>query len=335
MTQTEHSLPGIDDWERSVDRFIEYLPKSVDRWVIWAEPVHEKIVRSLDSRLRISHRFILGEANPADVAACAREYRDRDDVGLVSFTVRDARAQQRHDGYAEALQHFTFWPPSRVRLCLDVWDANFAALFAEDPRALADRCGRMYEALRPEPRLHYERIPGGPRLDFDCTGSEWTSYDGIEERSDYILPIGEVASLPDSVDGVLDIDGWLIGTIPFGLKYGRITPGDLVIHFEGGRISRVTGANTALCDDLRAALDAVPGLNLVGELGIGQSLAATQAARTHRVGCRWHERSFGVHIGLGAELPEAADPEHRSTTHHLDIVLAAGRLTGTVPLLEW
>ena len=67
------------------------------------------------------------------------------------------------------------------------------------------------------------------------------------------------------------------------------------------------------------------GLRRVAELGIGQSKAVARAAHKEQVGCLWHERHFGVHLGLGAGLHEAPG---RVTQHHLDIVLANGALAG-------
>ena len=51
-------------------------------------------------------------------------------------------------------------------------------------------------------------------------------------------------------------------------------------------------------------------------------------------GCLWHERHFGVHLGLGAGLHE---PQGRVTQHHLDLALATGTLAGQTgrALVRW
>jgi hypothetical protein len=57
------------------------------------------------------------------------------------------------------------------------------------------------------------------------------------------------------------------------------------------------------------------------------------------IGYRWHERHFGLHLGLGAELPEfLAAGARRTTGHHLDLVLRRGLLRSSLQgetLLEW
>jgi hypothetical protein len=117
------------------------------------------------------------------------------------------------------------------------------------------------------------------------------------------------------------------------LKYGRIHHEDLILHFKDRQVFKVTGVHQRLCADFETALLNLPGLRYVAELGVGQSHAITQAAKYQTTGCLWHERYFGVHLGLGAELLK---PNQRITTHHLDLVLATGRLRGrSGVLMEW
>jgi hypothetical protein len=85
-------------------------------------------------------------------------------------------------------------------------------------------------------------------------------------------------------------------------------------------------------------LSRLPGLQLVNEVGIGQLKGVTTAAKKHKVGYHWHERHFGLHLGLGAELDESDAPGGiRATGHHLDIVLESGRLINSrsMDVLSW
>lgn len=81
----------------------------------------------------------------------------------------------------------------------------------------------------------------------------------------------------------------------------------------------------------------MPGLQVVSEVGIGQSKAIAKAATKQRLGYQWHEPHFGLHLGMGAELSELQDPRLRTTGHHLDIVLSSGHLSGSdcANLLSW
>lgn len=330
-----HSAINMSNWDRAIDHFLDYLPNMVSRWIVLLElPAHQQIAKSLIPRLALCELFVLGETDPIRVLEIGRERASVEDVGVIEFLIKDGTSRYRdyHDGLLE----FSYWPCHRVKLCLDSWDDNFSLLFAENPHILEERCHRMRDRLRGESLLECDNgDPTRTTVLLDCTGAEWTTYSGFEEF-DYTLPTGETACLPRSVNGVMDLEGWIVGTIPFGLKYGRIHRGDLVLHFENRQVRKVTGNHRRLCADFEAALLKLPGLRSVVEVGVGQSLAVTQAARAQTTGCLWHERYFGVHLGLGAELPETYDADQRITSHHLDLVLETGTLRGQGGvLMEW
>jgi len=242
------------------------------------------------------------------------------------------------DDPATALSVFTPWPPNRARICFDVADSNFSDLFSEPPNQVRRRCLSLKRRLDENTDFEYLATAADSNaLRIDCKGSQWTIYSGMEDF-DYILPSGEITCLPQSLNGRLAVAGWVIGTIPFGLKYGYIPAGALILSFENRRITSVKGNNRLLCADIDAALSRVPGLQLVNEVGIGQLKGVTSAAKKHKVGYHWHERHFGLHLGLGAELDESEAPGGiRATGHHLDIVLESGRLVNSrsVDVLKW
>jgi leucyl aminopeptidase (aminopeptidase T) len=323
-------------WERALGNFIGYLPDGLAHWVVALElPAHTKIAQLLIPRLGSTEVFVLGESPPAAVAKAGHEYLARHDVGFLEFAVNDGGHQHTEVEYANALMSFAQWPRSRIKLCFDVWDTNFPILFAESAHALKERCHAIRTRLDTTDVLSYNVERDRSRLTLDCGGSKWVEYNGIEEF-DYLLPSGEVACLPTSVTGTADLDGWIIGTVPFGLKYGRIHRGDLRITFTKRVITRISGRNTELCADLNMALERVPGLRSVAEVGIGQSRAVARAVHLHEAAYQWHERHLGLHLGLGAELAETFDANERSTGHHLDLVFATGTLVDeTGVLLAW
>jgi hypothetical protein len=325
------------NWDCAIDHFLEYLPDKVSSWIVLLElPAHQQIAKSLIPRLELSELFVLGETDPIRVLEAGREHALIEDCGVIEFIIKDGTSRYRGQDYHDALLEFSYWPCHRVKLCLDIWDDNFSLLFAEAPHVLEKRCYAMSERLMVESLLECENEDAArtPML-LDCTGAAWTTYSGFEEF-DYILPTGEIACLPQSVNGVIALQGWIVGTIPFGLKYGRIHHGDLILHFKDRQVFKVTGNHRRLCADFETALLKLPGLRYVAEVGVGQSLAVTQAVRYQTTGCLWHERYFGVHLGLGAELSETFDTDQRITSHHLDLVLATGRLRGQCGILmEW
>jgi hypothetical protein len=326
----------VHDWERAVANFLRYLPQSVERWVVALEPpAHERIAQNLTPRLPSAEVVVLDDMSPAGIRDLVDAQGTRPDVGFLEFSVNTGQLwdNERREAMTELAAG---WPRDRVKRCFDVWDANFTALFAEDPVEVSQRCYALRDAVTAHPLLEYHNPRNlTSRLSFGCAGAAWTAYTGFE-AFDHILPSGEVSCLPRSVTGRLEVQGWIVGTIPFGLKYGYVRRGDLALAFDGGQVTAVTGRNRPLCADLDKAFAKLAGLCSVGELGIGQSTAVAGAAMLHEAAYHWHERHFGIHLGLGVELPEANDPERGGTAHHLDIVLATGALiAGSDVLAEW
>jgi leucyl aminopeptidase (aminopeptidase T) len=314
-----------ENWDRAVGHFRQSLPSGISDWIILAEAgAHGAIIGSLRDELSVAEVVVLGQDPPERLTSAAAQYARQVSTGLLDFAL--AGADVRYGGqYQPGLAMLSEWPARRCRLCVDVWDENFAELFAEPPGDVTERCAAMAAKLRGKGRLTYTGRGNG-QLEFDCSASEWIIYSAAEDY-DYTLPSGEIACLPGSVDGRADVDGWLVGTIPFGPKYGHIATGDLALSFRAGQITAVHGGRQDLCADVERVLDRDPGLRAVGELGLGQSLAVRAARDLHPRGCMWHEKILGLHLGLGAELPETSDIRDRVTGHHVDVVFAAGSLS--------
>jgi hypothetical protein len=332
-------LNHLSHRDRELDNFLAYLPQGVDHWIVVYEgSFHRGIVSRLKSRLKSAEFFNLEEEAAPFIEEIGNSNRDNERVGFLEFVIRyPASIYDGQSPGAEGLGAFVSWPLNRVKFCFDVTDNNFNDLFSEAPEEVATRCSKLRDRLAEHRSLLYDFGSGAP-LAISCADSEWVSYTGFERTFDYVLPSGEVACLPGSVDGRVAVEGWIIGTMPFGVKYGRIGKGELELKIEERRITRVSGANGRLCSDLEGALSAAPRLQMISEVGIGQSLAVRKAAAQHKLGYCWHERHFGLHLGLGAELPvEDKSNQPRTGGHHLDMVLSSGRLTAATGelLLEW
>ncbi len=322
------------EWQRAVANFLQYLPSEVKHWVITLQgPAHGRIAGSVFPRLESIEVVELDTLSPSAVRELAHSCKQRSDVGFLDFSVNVGQFWDvdRRD----AMSEFAHWPRGRIKRCFDVWDANFHALFAEDPESVVQSCRVLHSAVTSCKHLEYSDDISESSLILDCGGSTWTAYTGFEDF-DYILPSGEVSCLPRSVDGRVDVEGWIVGTIPFGLKYGYIRQGDLILQFARGELMSVSGQRTELCRDLEKAFVRLEGLRSISEFGIGQSNAVAHAAMLHDMACQWHERHWGIHLGLGIELPEADDHDRGGTSHHLDVVLRRGLLTadGQV-ILNW
>jgi leucyl aminopeptidase (aminopeptidase T) len=306
--------------------------------VVYEGSFHSEIVSQLKSRLKSAEYFNLEEEASQTLLDVGRAQVANERAGFLEFAIRyPASLYDGHCPGADGLEAFISWPETRMKLCFDVTDNNFCELFSESPQELAERCVRLRDQVAQHDQLQYHGAADEP-LTIRCAGAEWVAYAGFGKTFDHVLPSGEVACLPASVDGKLEVVGWIVGTIPFGVKFGRIQSGELELRFKDRQIVSVGGANQKLCSDFEGALASSPRLQRVSESGIGQSLAVRRAAEHHRLGYSWHERHFGLHLGLGAELPrEDASNSHKVGGHHLDIVLCKGRLTGSnnQELLNW
>jgi hypothetical protein len=329
----------MSDWERSLSYFLTYLPASLKHWIVVYEgSFNREIVSRLKSRLKSAEFYDLEQEAGTYIHSVGSSYQKDEGAGFLEFVIRyPASVYDGSSPGAEGLDIFALWPQDRIKLCFDVTDNNFPHLFREQPAELAERCRRLRDRVAQYNGLVYGH-GNGESLRIACADSEWVLYTGFEHNSDYVLPSGEVACVPRSVDGRLPVEGWLIGTIPFGVKYGRIGKGELELQVEDRKITNITGSNTKLCGDLEGAMSAAPRLQRVSEAGIGQSLAVRDVAANHKLGYSWHERHFGLHIGLGAELP-VEDQSNISKVggHHLDLVLCTGRLAGDdgAEILRW
>lgn len=323
----------MTSWAAAIGNLADCLPSGVARWVLVCDRGYQlALARSLTRALPIAESILLGSDPPQRVRAIARRYRDDAEVGLLEFLCFDGEERlYRGRSYEQAMLPFAEWPTERVRLCFDVTDANFRELFSEAPLLVRNRGQRLRRRLNREARL---ALGGGTtRATLQCRTGGWEVHSGLEP-DDYILPSGEIECVPQSVDGTVEVNGWIVGTILFGVKYGRIEAGQLALQFRNGEVAGVAGNHRALCSELETAFTMLPGLRRVSEFGVGQSNAVSRAAQTSQTGCLWHERHHGVHLGLGASLHE---PPGRVTQHHLDLVLATGTLTGAEgrALLNW
>lgn len=323
---------GVTPWASAIRNLVDCLPAGIAHWVLVCDRGYQlALARSLKDALPVAESILLGSDPPRRVRSIAEQYRDDPEAGLLELLCFDGERLRWGRNYQNAMMPFAEWPSERVRLCFDVTDHNFRELFSEAPRRVQARGQRLRRRLRDEPRLSL--TAGKSRATLRCKPDGWELHSGLE-RDDYILPSGELECVPESVDGTVEVNGWIVGTILFGVKYGRIGPAQLALKLRRGEVVEITGNHRPLCGELETALNALPGLRRVAELGIGQSKAVAHAARQEPVGCLWHERHFGVHLGLGASLHEAPG---RETQHHLDVVLATGSLTGAAGrgILRW
>nr|MDQ2944892.1 hypothetical protein [Acidobacteriota bacterium] len=211
------------------------------------------------------------------------------------------------------LGYFDSWEVTNIRLLADVPEFLFDAIFRMS-RADLQRLGSRLKA----------KVQNAAKISISGRGShlkvgvgEWYANDG--QPTDHILPCGELACIPTSMDGVVVVEGTMLGTIPFGFKYGRIHAGDLILEFSDRHVVGVSGDNRDLVADVETIFASLPALRRVGEAAISFNTAIEHLPG---IGYQWEEKYPGFHFGLGAELSENLTTlSERECDHHIDIIL--------------
>lgn len=275
------------------------------------------ISKGLDS-LHVQHRLIDFHQNPRQAHFVAQQYSDDESVVVCLAYVLDYRrmhADKKYRSNIQVLESFDSWNLMNLKVLADVTDSNFEAFLSvsrSELRCLSDSISQRLMAGESFTVDHnQEQIRVQPGL------SGWYLNDG--GPNDYLLPCGEVSTAPLSVDGKLNFSGTILGTIPFGFKYGRVKPGELELNFSLGQIMSVAGSNNALVADLEGILSLVPALAKVGEASISFNPAISAL---NGLGYQWEEKYRGFHFGLGAELVENIESTAlRQCDHHVDFVM--------------
>jgi leucyl aminopeptidase (aminopeptidase T) len=125
------------------------------------------------------------------------------------------------------------------------------------------------------------------------------------------LPAGEVFTCPESVDGVMVVDGTL-GTF-FCEKYGNLekTPVRIPIQNSRAEIEKISCDNKELLLEFRKYLKQVENANRVGEFACGTNIALKEF-----VGNLLQDEKFpGVHLAFGSPISEKTGANWNAGTH--------------------
>jgi hypothetical protein len=307
--------------------FLTYLPRDVEEWLLFYDSRFTKETARRIGEVIQTREVVDLRGTSADEINLLEEkcFREKQ-VGALFFSLFQA-GEKHSDEYLatfERLNVFDTWPSTRCRIVDEVTDQTFDALFESCPASLADECWQKLDQCRLAERALFRGTSESLDIRYDPrSGVAYTGFESYE----FNIPSGEVAFQPVAINGTVAFSGWIIGSIPFGQKYGRVTSDQLIITFEGRRITRLSGSAARLIRDLEASFAVSPGLREVNEFGIGLNRSASAVALKHKIGLQWMEKCRGLHLGLGAELTEhISDHRLRRTHHHLDLVFGHGEL---------
>ena len=312
----------------AAENFLTFLDPEVRSWtILYQQHYHSAIVNRLAAHPRIAECVEIDALATKDLGVVTADPLQ----GVIQFLVRDESLFDRASSDLSMLTPLERLEPHRWRACLDVTDRNFDTLFAEDQAEITAGCRAALAHVGDANRFRVTTGHGTMARELHVqipSDRAWMIGDA-RSGNDYQLPAGEIANEPIAVSGELDLAGWPIGTLPFGLKYGRLSSGDCIAWIDGSRVVGLDGSHVKFCRDLDLAFERLPGLRRVVEFGIGTNEGVRRAAERHRLGYVWHEKRRGVHLGLGAELSDFGPTSRRLTAHHVDFVLDDATLSVT------
>jgi len=139
--------------------------------------------------------------------------------------------------------------------------------------------------------------PGGSDLSvvLDSERFQWTSNRGSARPGGFVvLPPGEVATYPQSVDGVFVADGAINVNLSTRLD-ARLSANPIEVVIRGGRAVDFSCENPEVSDFIEACFS-IPNMVRIGELGFGTNSGIPEfiPMNTHI-----NERRPGVHLGFG------------------------------------
>ncbi|HEX8381486.1 MAG TPA: aminopeptidase [Allosphingosinicella sp.] len=216
------------------------------------------------------------------------------------------------------------YDPKRVALFRTISAGSdlFESALQARPAELSARNTTVLEKCMNARRLRI-RTKGGTDLDvsLDSQRHRWISNRGVSRPgSTTILPAGEVATYPSSVDGVHVADvAFNVNAIV--ARDARLERFPVTIWIEDGRVTRFrceSGETSRFLDDCFQEQCAVN----IGELGFGTNF---QIARPVAMNSHINERIPGVHLGLGQHNQEGSVVSYRCSIH-LDLIGRGGMI---------
>lgn len=172
---------------------------------------------------------------------------------------------------------------------------------------------RVYDIVRDARIIHVTSAKGSDVTATFNPDWRWVPCHGMyhEQGAWGNLPEGEVFTAPATVDGVLVCD--VLGDY-FSEKYGVLeTPVTLTV--KDGYITDISSENTALAQELRDYLFAVPNGNRAGEFAIG-TLTSLKKLTGNLL---QDEKMPGLHVAFGNPYPHFTGADWEATVH-VDVI---------------
>lgn len=214
------------------------------------------------------------------------------------------------------------YPPEKI-VALRAISAGtelFSTALLPTPAELESRNAYLLEKIYSAKILRIT-TPGGSdfTIELESPKHRWISNRGrLKPGGIMILPAGEVATYPVSVDGYFVAD--------FAYNVNTITDDDVRLdstpvhlHFEKGKVVKYHCDNKKIQQFLSQSLRSECS-NRVGELGFGTNFSVTKSIPMNS---HVNERCPGVHLGLGQHNQDSSVVGYQCTIH-LDLIAKGG-----------
>jgi leucyl aminopeptidase (aminopeptidase T) len=190
----------------------------------------------------------------------------------------------------------------------------------KSPNDLSALNTALLEHFMPAKAMHI-KTPSGSDLSvkLDADRYRWLSNRGVSKSGRFtILPAGEVATYPVSVEGVLVADGAFNVNIQTDLNV-CLDQHPINIYIKNSKVVSFDCANRQICQFLDLVF-AEPYADHVGELGFG-----TNSGIKHSIPMNSHinERRPGVHIGFGQHNQSVYSVGYNCGIH-MDMIAVGG-----------
>lgn len=221
------------------------------------------------------------------------------------------------------LRVMTNYPPEKV-VALRTISAGpelFSVALLPTPKELESRNAYLLERISQAKSLRIT-TPGGSdfSVDLDSSRHRWISNRGrLRPGGMMILPAGEVATYPDSINGYFVADfAYNINTITE--RDVRFTNAPVHLNFECGSVVDYQCDDKETMEFLHQAFASAPNSRRVGEIGFGTNFAIKKAISMNS---HVNERCPGVHLGLGQHNQAPGVVEYQCPIH-LDLIANGG-----------
>jgi Thermophilic metalloprotease (M29) len=220
---------------------------------------------------------------------------------------------------APLLEAVAKYKDRRVFRAISVCNDFFSTALQPSPEDLSARNTTILERLMPAKRLRITTESGSDlRITLDPK-HRWISNRGAaRSRRVAILPAGEVATFPASIDGKLVAD-FAFNVNAVTKRDARLQDHPVTIWIENGRGGKVECDDPAVTSFIQECFRTHCAHN-VGELGFGTNFAVTDAIAFNS---HINERRPGVHLGFGDHNQDASVVGYQCLVH-LDLIAKGG-----------